>query len=304
MGYITDSLNSIDVSKENTIELYNIFRLVPDFEIPIVRFYLYKGTSLIRQRVNLKGRDFNKVSDLGCPPAYCINKYERANLPYQSMFYACCFPGGYGLNDGVIPPRVITLMETSSFYRDKSKNGIERSTVSRWELVQDMELVAMPFLADYNRACNLIKEIKSEWNDITRQSEVNPEGLELVMYMASEIGKNFSSNIEYFKIANFTNYLLNINEKTKNVDGILYPSVPGEGAGFNVAIKPNSFLKKVKFVRASKCYLAKKKDEAFQKVVNNSISVIDGLISYEDKEVNKQEEDYYLQFAEGIDFIN
>lgn len=30
MGYITDSLNSIDVSKENTIELYNIFRLVPE----------------------------------------------------------------------------------------------------------------------------------------------------------------------------------------------------------------------------------------------------------------------------------
>ena len=235
MGRITDLLDSIDVSKENTDELYKIFRLVPDFGIPILRFYLYKGASLIRQRVNLKGKDFDKVSDLRYPPADCIKGYERANTPYQPMFYACCFPGDYG-SDDVPPPRVVALMETSSFYRNTSASGIERSTVSRWDLIQDLELVAMPFLADYRRACNLIKEIKSGWSDIIGQFEVNQEGLDMIMYMASEIGKSFSSNVEYFKIANFVSYLLYINEKTKNVDGIIYPSVPSAGAGFNVAI--------------------------------------------------------------------
>lgn len=303
MGCITELLDSIDVSKENTDEIYNIFHSVPDFGIPVLRFYLYKGASLIRQRVNLKGKDFSNVSDLRYPPADCIKGYERANFPYQPMFYACCFPGDYG-SDDVPPPRVVALMETSSFYRDTSACGIERSTVSRWDLIQDLELVAMPFLADYNRACKLIRDIKSGWNDVIGQFEVNQKGLELIMYMASEIGKNFSSNVEYFKIANFVNYLLNINEKTKNVDGIIYPSVPGAGAGFNVAIKPDSFLKKVQFVGASKCYLAKKKDKAYQMVVNHTISVKNGEIVYEDKEIDPREYAVYSQYAEGIDFIN
>ena len=161
MGRISDLLDAIDVSKENTDELYRVFRLVPDFGIPVIMFYLYKGTSLIRQRVNLRGEDFNKVSDLGNPPAYCVKSYERANVPYQPMFYACCFPDNSVL-ENVPPPRVVAIMETSSFYRDTSASGIERSTVSRWDLIQDLELVAMPFMADYSMACELIRDIKKE----------------------------------------------------------------------------------------------------------------------------------------------
>ena len=303
MGRISDLLDSIDVTKENTDELYNIFRLVPDYDIPVLRFYLYKGLPLIRQRVNLKDKDFSNVADLKYPPAWCIKGYERANFPFQPMFYACCFPGDYN-SDDVPPPRVVALMETSSFYRDTSASGIERSTVSRWDLIQDMELVAMPFLANYSRACKLINDIKVGWGEVIEQCEYNPEGMELIMYMASEIGKLFSSNVEYFKIANFVNYLLNINKKTRNVDGIIYPSVPGAGAGFNVAIKPESFRKKVKFVGASKCYLAKKKEKAYQIVVNHTSSVKDGVITYDDKEIDPREYAIYSQYAEGNNFIN
>ena len=303
MGSITEQLNALDVTKEDTEELYHIFRLVPDFDIPVLRFYLYKGASLIRQRVNLKAEDFFLVSDLSCPPAWCIRGYERANIPYQPMFYACCFPGDYD-SDDVPPPRVVALMETSSFYKNTTASGIERSTVSRWDLIQDLELVAMPFMADYSRACRLINGIKTSWENIVSQINISKEGNELIMYMASEIGKSFSSNVGYFKIANFVNYLLNINRKTRNVDGIIYPSVPGAGAGFNVAIKPESFQEKIQFVGASKCYLAKKKDKAYQIVVNHSASVKEGVITYEDKEIDPRENAIYSQYAEGLDFIN
>lgn len=303
MGRITDLLDSIDVAKENTDELYNIFRIVPDFGIPVLRFFLFKGATLIRQRVNLKGSDFFNVSDLRYPPASCIKGYERANFPYQPMFYACCFPGDSRTEEDP-PPRVVALMETSSFYRDTEASGIERSTVSRWDVTADLELVAMPFTAEYSRACKLINDIKNGWNQEISKYDVNPDGLELIMYMASEIGKNFSVNVEYFKIANFVNYLLNINEKTRNVDGIIYPSVPGAGAGFNVAIKPESFQKKVEFVGASKCYLAKKKDKAYQIVVNHTASVQDGVITYEDNQIDPREYAVYSQYAEGNSFIN
>lgn len=94
MGRITSLLDNIDVKKQDTDELYDIFRQVPDYDYPVLRFYLYPGTVLIRQRINLPGAEFSKISDLGCPPAFCIHSYERANVPYQAMFYACSFPGG------------------------------------------------------------------------------------------------------------------------------------------------------------------------------------------------------------------
>lgn len=65
------------------------------------------------------------------------------------------------------------------------------------------------------------------------------------------MGKEFKLNDEYLKIANFVNYLLNINVKTKGVEGIIYPSVSGVGAGLNVAIKPSIADVKIRFVGAS-----------------------------------------------------
>ena len=302
MGKMTEILDAINVREENTEELYKIFRMVPDYDIPLIRFYLYKGASLIRQRVNEKNKEFLMVSDLIYPPANCITGYERANLPYQPMFYACSFPGDYESND-VPPPRVVALMETSNFYRDRNVRGIERSTVSRWDIMEDLELAAMPFIANYSRACQLIKKIKDEWNNEISKYHVNPNGLELIMYMANEIGRNFSTNIEYFKIANFVNYLLNVNEKTKNVDGIIYPSVPGAGSGFNVALKPSAVNKKIIFGSASLCYLLKKEDKAYLRVINRSVSVENGIISYCDIDRDIQEDALCAQYS-GLDFIN
>ncbi len=306
MGRITSLLDNIDVKKQNTDELYDIFRLVPDYDYPVLRFYLSPGTVLIRQRINLPGTEFNNVSDLGCPPASCIHSYERANVPYQAMFYTCSFPGDYEAEgaDPPPPPRVVTLMETSSFYRDKQASGIERCTVSRWDVAKELELVAMPFLYDYSRACKDIIAIKDAWNREIAKYDVNLEGLEMVEYMANEIGKTFSSNIEYFKIANFINYLLNVNEKTRNVDGIIYPSVPAAGAGFNVALKPNIAKEKVQFKGASLCYLLKKKEQSYLTVLNHSISVSGDSITYSHKSLDAKEEALYNQYADGLSFRN
>lgn len=306
MGRITSLLDNIDVNKQNTDELYEIFQMVPDYDYPVLRIYLYPGTTLIRQRINLQGAEFSKISELSYPPAYCIDSYERANVPYQAMFYACAFPRDYDARsvDSPPPPRVVALMETSSFYKDTKASGIERCTVSRWDVVKVLELVAMPFLYNYSRACNDILTIKEAWNREISKSSVNQEGLELVEYMAREIGKPFSSNLEYFKIANFVNYLLHINEKTRNVDGIIYPSVPAAGAGFNIALKPDSVNEKVQFKGASLCHLLKKKESASLFVLNHSISISGDSITYSPKQLDEIEKSRYKEFAEGLSFRN
>ena len=303
MGKITELLDAINVADENTEELYSIFRTIDDYDIPVLRYYLYPGTGLVRQRVNIKGTEFNKISELNYPPLLCVKKYERANIPFQPMFYACSFPTDYH-DENTPPPRVVSLQETSSFFRDKAACGIERSTVSRWEVMKDLELVALPFLADYTMACKDIKTIKDDWNEAVKTNTLNQDGLELVEYMAREIGKIFTSNVEYFKIANFVNYLLNVNEKTKAVDGIIYPSVPAAGSGFNVAIKPSVVDEKIIFVGASLCHLLKKGEQSYLHIVNKSISVENGAIIYKNNSMDDAEKKMYQAYATGLSLIN
>ena len=299
MGRIIEMLDAINVADENTEELYEIFRMVEDFDFSVIRFVIYSGSGLIRQRVNKKGEEYDKISELNYPPLNCVTGYERANVPYQPMFYACSFPTDYK-DEKTPPPRVVSLQETSSFYRDKAASGIERSTVSRWEVVTDLKLVALPFLADYSMACKDIMTIKEEWNKAVEDNTLNQEGLELVEYMAREIGKTFNSNVEYFKIANFVNYLLNVNEKTKDADGIIYPSVPAAGSGFNVAIKPSVVDKKIRFVGAGLCHLLKKGEQSYLHVMKQSVSVENGVITYEDKNMNDEEKKMYQSYAVGL----
>jgi hypothetical protein len=54
MGIITEQLNNIIPSIENTDKLYEIFKSIDDYAIPIIRFYMGGGTSLIRTRINEK----------------------------------------------------------------------------------------------------------------------------------------------------------------------------------------------------------------------------------------------------------
>lgn len=303
MGVITDSLRTYNIQKGNLDELYGIFKSVKDYDIPIVRYTIYPGSGLIRQRVNPQGKEFYNISELSYPPALCLSKYGRANLPYQPMFYACSFPKNTnGVN--VPLPRMVSLIETSSFFKDKNSVGIERATVSRWDVTETLNLIALPFWGEYTRPCPDVSKLAKDWYDIRQDISVNPNGLELIQYMSTEIAKDFSSDNEYMVIANFVNYLLNVNMKTKDSDGIIYPSVPAQGGGFNVAIKPDVVDKKIRFVGASLCHLLKKRDKSYVAIMNDSHLNSNGTLTYTDRVLSKEEIAIYEQYANGLTFVN
>lgn len=302
MGRIKDQLNTIvnpDLAGLN--QLYNIFRSVPDRELPIIRFILYPGSSLIRQRINKKGKKFDHLSNLSYPPI-AVTPMERANLPGHPMFYACKFPNEISKEAPI--PRMIALEETSSFMKDKSQNGIERSTVSRWEITKPIELVALPFIGEYPMACPELKQIKIEWKKALKKGEVPQDALELVNYMAEEISLDFDDADKYFKIANFVYYLMTKCEKTKKTDGILYPSVPSKGSGFNVAIKPETVDEKIRFSNASICHLVKRGTEMHVFTIEDAIVDGYGNITYKERERSDKEISYYQQVSDGLMFIN
>lgn len=300
MGAITDALNKYNCNINSLDELYDIFKSVGDYDIPIVRFTLYKGAGLIRQRINPKREEFHYVTELSYPPSVCLTKLGRANLPYQSMFYACSFPNEENYNTPL--PRIISLLETSQFFKNKNNFGIERSTVSRWELAENINLIALPFSNTYQRPCQDVLDVITNWEDII--SNANNDGLELILYMAKEIAKDFDTDDGYVKIANFVNYLLHINSKTKDADGIIYPSVPARGGGFNVAIKPEIVDKKIKFCGASLCYLLKQRDKSYVHIIKDSLVNEDGSLTFYIRKQNKDATAMYDKYARGLSFVN
>lgn len=282
-------------------ELYNVFLSVPDFEIPIVRYSISPGSSLIRQRVNQNGKSFKTIDELYYPPS-SVTPMERANLPGNPMFYACSFPSKI-TNQSPIP-RIIALEETSSFMRDTTQSGIERATVSRWDVIAQIELIALPYIGTYSRACPDLLRVKEEWEKAISQGVVSHDALELVNYMAEEISKDFSDRNQYFKIANFVHYLLRINQKTRDADGIIYPSVPAQGAGFNVAIKPESADAKIRFSNASECHLLKKGMKMTVIPVSDAIVDEYGRIAFKDRDFTSEYRAYYFDNSIGLRFVN
>lgn len=282
-------------------ELYNVFLSVSDFEIPIVRYSISPGSSLIRQRVNQNGESFKNIDELYYPPS-SVTPMERANLPGNPMFYACSFPSE--ITDQSPIPRIIALEETSSFMRDTTQSGIERATVSRWDVIAQIELIALPYIGTYSRACPDLLRVKEEWKKAISQGVVSHNALELVNYMAEEISKDFSDRNQYFKIANFVHYLLRINQKTRDADGIIYPSVPAQGAGFNVAIKPKSADAKIRFSNASECHLLKKGMKMTVIPVSDAIVDEYGRIAFKDRNFTPEDRAFYLDNSIGLNFVN
>jgi hypothetical protein len=301
MGKVTEQLESIIPAAKNTDELYKIFQSINDFDLPIIRMVIKEGASLLRQRVNIKDKEFNYISELSYPPSNYVQNYGRANLPFHPMFYCCSFP-----SDSQAPePRIITLLETSDFFKDKIKVGIERSTLSKWLVKKPIKLIVLPFYDYYERAVQDIIDVQNEWNRAIKEIKLNDDAKELIDYMSSQISQDVSNNIGYFKIANFVYYLLYSNEKTKNADGIMYPSVPAKGDGFNVVLKPESADEKLEFSVAALCYLAKNRDKSYLMIKNQSTGIReDGYITYTPRDIDEEENRMYQNHAQGLEFVN
>lgn len=291
---IRDRLEKISSAEEKTDVLYSVFNSINGNSLPIIRFNIKKGAFVIRQRLNLTGSVFSSISELSYPPISCCKDYGRANIPFHPVFYCSFFP-----DDPNAPiPRYITLLETSSFAADVNTIGIERSTCSKWDIVEQLNLIALPFSDNYKDTITDIEEIKEGWKKVKAQDEINKDALELVEYMSNEISKKTEDNKEYFKIANFVHYLLHVNSTTKDADGIVYPSVAAAGKGFNMALKTEAVDNKLKFTTASLCFLIKDKLSAELKIKNHSVGQNDdGTIIFEERFIDENS-------LKGLPFIN
>ena len=97
---------------------------------------------------------------------------------------------------------------------------------------------------------------------------------------------------------------MRINPMTKDADGLLYPSVPAGGLGYNVVVKPEVVDKYISFENASLCYLAKKRKQMLVMNVNHAIVDNDKIIYIDDIPNKEAHEKYFNELADGLSFVN
>lgn len=254
MGKITEMLNAIDCKKENTDELYSIFRSVDEHSLPIVRVELPRSSTFVRQRPNPCIGAYDSIQELRYPP-YLVTGYGRANIPYNPMFYCCACSNSVSNKETLLLGT--SLLETSKFARDIMGNGIERLTASIWSCDRNLSLVAIPFSDTLKSPCSEICCVQKQWKSMLKNVEVSPDGLELIEYMSEEISRELKG-YEYFKISNFVYWLLYHNGKTCHADGIIYPSIKSQGECFNIALKPSVVDEAMSIRDVVECQISKR----------------------------------------------
>lgn len=293
---LTEIIANIDYSEAVVSELYDIFNSIKG-QLPIVEIKILDDCRIFRQRRNERNHEFKCINELSYPPVTAVKNYGRVNIPGEPIFYGCSF-GNYQPTE--IPIKV-SAAEVSELIKDVNLFGIERTTCSVWKVVGHINLLAFPFSESYKNPTDDIMRIQKEWM-IFKNSKVSKENLSLIQYMSNEIAKQTDDNVGYIKISHFVNFLLNKNIPTKSYDGILYPSVLGQGNGYNVALKPCAVDDKLQFVSAHCCYVIKRPENP------KEIDVDFVSHSYNQNEkgelIFEQDEDFDETKYAGMNFIN
>lgn len=299
---IIDRLKSISPSESSIDELYEIFDLV---QTPLIMpLKLPVDNKIIRLRPNKTGEVFTCKSDLSYPPSSIVKTYGRANIPGFPMFYGAIFSENKNVENATTP-RVVVLSEVSDFFRDSEREGKEIQTYSVWKTKDELRLIAFPFSENYNNPCDKIIQINNQWEKLIGNYYCYDDSVLLAQFMSDEIRKDVTNEKGYFLLAHYIHCLMYQNQLSTYFDGILYPTVKGEGNGFNIALKPEVVDKSLHLIGVHECLLAKKKGNTPMLLPYRegaiSCNSTDIVYSKIDDLFNNKELEKYL---EELDFIN
>lgn len=271
-------LSKLPVDKIN--QLFNEFGIFGN-----ITYTLHPGKKVYRARPNNKNEIFKQVSDLSFLPSDKNKEYKRASTPTNTMFYGAIL--AEDIKEGEITDnRIAGCFECVDFLRDLTKK-IEREkkvTFGTWIVTKDIPLIAIVFDKDLVNKSSYFTEMSegftrfiSEYPDLKDKSE------KIYNYLASEFSKKqINNDYDYLISSLFTKRAID-----KGMKGVLYPSVRSDGAGYNVAILPDTVKTSMKMIAASECTVYKKGDQVI--VDNETVAYLkDNETEFELKPVDNQ----------------
>ena len=196
----------------------------------VISYILLKDNKILRTRINDECMRYTKVKDISYPPEDKA-RTDRASLEGRPMFYGSIFTHQ---SSQVFLPRIISLIETSAFFRDKESMGYQLITQSVWGNNRELRLAMLPISSAYNMPSDEMMHMRKEQRNMLPKLGI--ENNEEAMYLGDLFARENIYNT-YSLTANFVDYLLNESEERNYFDGVVYPSVPSEGLGMNICVR-------------------------------------------------------------------
>ncbi|MDP4208723.1 MAG: hypothetical protein Q8928_07925 [Bacteroidota bacterium] len=200
--------------------------------LPILTSIIKKGEIIERGRISHEGRMFSSECEISYrTDIEKIDKYGRANRPFQSMFY------GSSPTRDIKHPTIVLFSELVEQFRNISKSNFETTmTVGRWIVIDDFEVADICFSENYFT----VDELKNRfelWVQKIQDTELNEENYQnLLSFFSNEFAKANINNHHDYKISSiYTDYVLN-----EKLNGICYPSVRTDYQGRNFALLPSA----------------------------------------------------------------
>lgn len=213
------------ISSLNKADGYYYENLLVDLSrieiLPIIIYRLEANELFFRTRINESG-DYLRIKDLSYPDPEFVKSYARANKPLQQLFY--CSENR--------PTSFIELLNNK-----ECKVGDEITlTIACWQLVEPLDVVLV-FNPANSRSSKYYKKHGVGYDDfISKIDEAYRDGTNKLFQF---IGTGFETPaIDNKDIYMLTCAYSNLVFTKEKVEGIIYPSVPFGGDGFNVALFP------------------------------------------------------------------
>ena len=203
------------------------------------------GAKIIRSSTNDTKEFHETVSRLSYPPERYA-RTDRASLKGKPMFYGSIFTSA--IKDNAYP-RIFSAMETTDILRDFNRVGKVFTTQSVWLPDRDIHLFAFPFSKKYKRACDEVVCQRRVWDD-TLSKYWSEEYCEFAEFIGDLIAEENHSCL-YDITATTIDFILNDSTASNELDGVMYPSVWGEGQGMNICLKKEVVDECVHFQAAS-----------------------------------------------------
>lgn len=241
----------IDTGRFNPAEMDEVLSHYQDHPA-IIACKIMTGSKIIRSSTNDAGEFHENVARLSYPPVKYA-RTDRASLKGKPMFYGTVFTSA-AIKENAYP-RIFSAMETTDILRDFQKTGRVFTTQSLWLPDMDLHLFAFPFSKRYKHACEEVVWQRDVWD--AQLAQYWPKHYcEFSEYLGDLISQENHSCL-YDITAHTIDYILYHSTAAADLDGVMYPSVWGDGQGMNICLKKETVDSCVHFQAASVQYIEK-----------------------------------------------
>jgi hypothetical protein len=259
---IIDNLKKLNLADYPEKEIRGLLNQIG--KICSMQVFFHPGKVVMRARPHENETiRYRKKSDFSFKPQEYNKTYQRASTPHETMFYATAIPEK--LEEGELDNmRIVGVVESLPAMRDKTSSLYQKISFGKWEVVEDLRLMAIIHKDSYFEKSSFTRELLEAYDQATQNipeevlkeiPDIVEKSLTIQTFLADEFAKeNITADYDYMISALFSKIVIE-----KGFDGIFYPSVRTGGQGFNIAITPEA-TKKLRLVVAGECSLYKHKD--------------------------------------------